>query len=87
MENRKFSFSESVVIKHTDGSRSSGMVVNEVSENTYLVYYCSPAGLGWIHGLFSGDLLVPFDGALFMAVDQEFTLPETADAQIAEAAG
>lgn len=83
MENRKFSHNESVVIKHTNGDRSSGKVVNEVSENMYLVYYCSPAGKGWIHGLFSGDLLVPFGDALFMVVDEPFTLPET---EIAEAA-
>ena len=70
MSMRKFRHNESVVINFFDGEQSSGKVVNEVSDDVYLVMYMG--SFGWTHGTFSAIQLVPFNGASFIAVENPF---------------
>lgn len=68
--NRKLEHNESVVINFFDGGQSSGKVVNEVSDDVYLVMYMG--SFGWTHGTYSAIQLVPFNGASFLSVENPF---------------
>ena len=68
--NRKLEHNESVVINFFDGGQSSGKVVNEVSDDVYLVMYMG--SFGWTHGTYSAIQLVPFNGARFLSVENPF---------------
>lgn len=76
----KFKVNESVVVTHDDGGTSSGKVVREVEEDTYLVFFIRN---GWESGRFSGNQLTSFGTALFLvteAYDAHLTeLQEVAD--------
>lgn len=67
---RKLKHGESVVIHFTDGGSASGKVVNEISDDVYLVMYMG--SFGWTHGTYPAIQLVPFDGASFMVADNPF---------------
>lgn len=62
----KFKVNESVVVKHDDGSTSSGVVIREVEEDTYLVSYISQ---GKKSGKFDSSQLTSFGVAKFICLE------------------
>ena len=63
----KFGVNESVVVKHDDGSTSSGKVIREVSEDTYFVFYIGKGG--WQSGKFHSSQLTSFGTAMFICTE------------------
>lgn len=63
----KFEVNEGVVVKQDDGSTSSGKVIREVSEDTYLVYYIGEGG--WQSGKFHSSQLTSFGTAMFICTE------------------
>lgn len=76
----KFNVNESVVVKHDDGGTSSGKVIREVEEDTYLVFFIR---IGWESGEFHSSQLTSFGTALFLATEaydvHQSELAEVAD--------
>lgn len=72
----KFRVNENVVVKHNDGSTSSGVVMREVAADTYLVSYISD---GKKTGEFHSSQLTSFGIAKFLCVSAyEAAATETA---------
>ena len=76
----KFTVGENVVVKHDDGE-SSGKVVREVEEDTYLVFYIGNGG--WKSGRFHSSQLTSFGTAMFLVTEaydaHQSELAEVAD--------
>jgi len=76
----KFEVSESVVVKHDDNGTSSGVVIRELGDDRYLVFFIRE---GWESGEFHASQLTSFGTALFLATEsyeaQQTELSEVAD--------